>query len=415
MQRGDKSDTEMHQRVVGIEHEYRVSAAGQSIDFRDIIHDLLIPGCRIDPGDTHAYRTTTGLKITCDGPEAEIATPQISLSSGLVDNLAAWTGHGARQLLKSVGDAYGLQGVSTHISVSVDNDRAARASGMFSRTFAPALMLLMDAPSSPGLLVRPRRGRLEFGGEFVTGNQLAAAVLLAAGGAIVSERAAGSFRAKSKLPPPVRVDVVSAVDRYGWYVGRDAFGVDLYRIGRDTVLKREFIGTITAQECLESSWAAARTALQGFVDDEDFLVPDDIVAGRAELPMESGLNQCPPASTRSVPPVPLGVAMADVHTPDLVLRAVAATWDFVVFATQATFESFVSVPVPSLDRFLKDAVAGDWDERLMASRDSVDSARILRTFFDASTIGIWSNFEYSMLLAPPERTHDGIERLVATP
>ena len=56
---------------------------------------------------------------------------------------------------------------------------------MFSRSFAPSLMLLMDAPSSPGLLVRPRRGRLEFGGEFVTGNQLAAAVLLAAGGAIV--------------------------------------------------------------------------------------------------------------------------------------------------------------------------------------------------------------------------------------
>jgi hypothetical protein len=400
-------------RIVGVEHEYRVSVDGRPVDFREIIHDLPVPGRRIDPGDTHAYRTETGLKVTCDGAEAEIATPPHPLSDGLVEELAAWTSHGGRQLVSLVDGRFDLDGVSTHISVSVDNEYSARASGMFSRTFAPALMLLMDVQTSPGLLVRPRRDRLEFGGEFVTGDQLGAAVMLAAGGAIVSERAAGSFFAKSKLPPPVRVDVVRAVDRFGWYVGRDAFGVDLYGAGRDTVLKREMLGTITAQQCLEESWSAAREALQGLVSEDDFRVADDIVQGRAELPLESAFDQRPPMTDRPVNVIPLGTAMTDVRTPLHTLSAVAATWDFVVLATKEESPSFVSVPTALLGMFLDEARQGIWDNRLTTSSDSATPARTLTTFFDALTLDVWSAFEYSMLLAPPERGHDGVERLAA--
>jgi hypothetical protein len=42
---------------------------------------------------------------------------------------------------------------------------------MVLRSFAPALMFLLDAATSPGLLVRPRHGRLEFGGEYAEGGQ----------------------------------------------------------------------------------------------------------------------------------------------------------------------------------------------------------------------------------------------------
>ena len=60
---------------VGIEHEYTLTRAGQPLDFRSIIHTLPINGRRLDPGDVNAYRLRSGLALTADGAEAELATP----------------------------------------------------------------------------------------------------------------------------------------------------------------------------------------------------------------------------------------------------------------------------------------------------------------------------------------------------
>ncbi len=84
------------QTLVGVEHEYRVSQFGRQVDFRRLIHELPLEGRRIDPGDVHAYRMGSGTKITCDGLEAEIATPPVDLSPGFVAELLAWTGMGGR-------------------------------------------------------------------------------------------------------------------------------------------------------------------------------------------------------------------------------------------------------------------------------------------------------------------------------
>jgi len=384
---------------------------GSQIDFRRLIHELPIAGKRIDPGDTEAYRTEIGLKITCDGSEAEIATPPIELSPGFVARAEAWTGAGGQELETLLAGRFSLEGGSTHISVSADNKLAPGAAGMFSRAFAPALMLLMDADTSPGLLVRPRHGRLEFGGEFVTGKQLSAALALAVGGTIVCERAARSRRAKAMLPPPVRVKVVRGVDRYGWYVARDAFGLDLYERGRAAVLRREFFGKITAQQCLVESWASARSALVGLAAPTDLEAADDMIAGRADLPLESGLDTRPPAIKCVPEPIPLGQAMVDVETPRFVLEATVTTWDFTVFTTtnEAGRPLHLSVPTPMLGDFSSGASRGEHDEAISVGTSSRGGDRTLDNYRDATSFGIWDEVEFTPRLAPPERGPDGLE------
>ena len=60
-----------------LEHEYRLARNGDAVDFRALIHDLPVPGRRIDPGDSYAYRCTSGLALTCDDGEAEVACPPV--------------------------------------------------------------------------------------------------------------------------------------------------------------------------------------------------------------------------------------------------------------------------------------------------------------------------------------------------
>ena len=60
---------------IGIEQEYNLSGHGQQLDFRSIIHTLPINGRRLDPGDVNAYRLRSGLALTADGAEPELATP----------------------------------------------------------------------------------------------------------------------------------------------------------------------------------------------------------------------------------------------------------------------------------------------------------------------------------------------------
>lgn len=397
-------------RFVGVEHEYEVfGAGGEKVDFRKLIHSLPIDGKRIDPGDEHAYRTRTGLKITCDGPEAEVATPPTTLGPGFVQSISNWTGQAAHELLDLIDGRVEVTGGSTHISVSIDDDLVNRASGMFTRTFAPALMLLMDAAESPGLLVRPRHGRLEFGGEFVAGRQLSAALALAAGGALVCERAAASFRAKAALPRPVRVKVARAIDRYGWFVARDAFNVDLYEMGRGTKLRGELRGSFTAQECLEDAWAAARAALAPIVGDYDLAAADEIVAGRGHLPLEAGLDTTPPPVGDALRATAGGRAMTDLRTPKFSLAAVVATWDYTVFAVDTDPVIRISVPAATLEGFMDAAATGGHDQEFEEAATAVEG-RTLSRFGDASAFGIWRHLEFGTGLAPPERDRAGIPR-----
>jgi hypothetical protein len=312
----------------GVEHEFEVFDRGAKVDFREVIHTLEVPGWRIDPDDSHAYKTRYGFKITCDGAEAEIATPPVNVVPGFVSELVAWTEWARRTLEMLVGPDLSLRGVSTHINVTVDDEFGDRASGMFARTFAPAQMLMMDRSDSPGLLVRPRGPRLEIGGEYVTGSQLVAAIAVTTVGAITCQAAAKSHWAKAQLPPAVRVDVVRAVDRYGWYIDRSAFGVDLYAEGRATRMRRELIGSITGQKTIDAAFRSVERHASLFTPHELDLTRR-IARGEAPIPLEG-----PPD------PVEIPTELSTVHTLGIDGAVpVEATWDSVTYRRETESSS----------------------------------------------------------------------------
>ena len=76
--------------LIGLEHEYRLIKDGAALDFRGLIHELRVPGRRLDPGDANAYRLPSGLALTCDDAEAEIASPPLATSPGFTAAIAGW-------------------------------------------------------------------------------------------------------------------------------------------------------------------------------------------------------------------------------------------------------------------------------------------------------------------------------------
>src|SRR5688500_1432229 len=104
---------------VGVEHEYIVSRGKCAVDFRSIIHSLPIGGRRLDSVDPNAYRLDDGAVVTCDGNEAEVATPPIPIGPGFVGATRDWAGRAAGHLVRSIeGAGLDLEGASTHISIS---------------------------------------------------------------------------------------------------------------------------------------------------------------------------------------------------------------------------------------------------------------------------------------------------------
>jgi len=387
---------------VGLEHEYVVRRDGETIDFRALIHHLGLEGEALDPGDHYAHRMPGGVVITCDDREAEVSTPPVPLGSDFVVDLDAWVAAATGSLVSRCAGLE-LEGCSTHFSVSAAESGAVRAAGLMARTFAPALMLMMDNTTSDGLLVRPRYERIEVGGDFVTGPGCRSTALMAAGAVLTCLAVARRERPKSHLPPAVRVEIVPAQGRYGWYIDRRAFGPDLYERGRAAVLRRELWGRISAQDHLEAAWRIARRELLrvGVVDGLDEV--DEIVAGRAPLPCEEPPDRHPPASGRPPSVDSLARAAAPIARPGLRLVPVAATWDYVVW--EASVGGLVAVPVAELGEFLDRVRGGLLDEELRAGL--AGATRELVTFWDAVAGGFFAAVADDANLATPERVADG--------
>ncbi|HEY0519219.1 MAG TPA: hypothetical protein VGC84_06975 [Ilumatobacteraceae bacterium] len=219
---------------VGIEHEFEIRQGGTVVDFRRVLPHLLPGQPRVDPVDPLAVRLPFGV-ITADRFEAEIATEPIDLTPGFVCRAVTVAAEAQRALRQACAADHELTGYSTHISVSWNPRRDDRLSRTWARIFAPVMMLLLDCPTSPGLIVRPRPGRLELCGEYASGDQLAAAVAFA----VASVRIVEEVPARSLREWFVDMTLVPALDRYGWYVDRAAFrGSDLYALGRSLRLER---------------------------------------------------------------------------------------------------------------------------------------------------------------------------------
>lgn len=337
-------------RRTGVEQEFVVSRGESPVDFRTYARRGRLPGRRLDADDPHAHRQSDGGVITADGAEAEIATPPVLLGPGFTSTLHAAVSslHGGLDGVLA-GEGLSTRGVSTHLNVEVADAVSTGAAIRFVHRHAAAMMLLLDRVESPGLLVRPRRARLEIGGEYAVGGQLEAALVFAAAATLDAER-------PGFVPPRAHPRIEPARMRYGWYVDRRAFGPDLYRDGR-----RARIGRLTGQDLLEASWTRCRGRIEHVVSAAELQSVDDLVSGRSPLPCEH--PEEPPRSADRARLPPAAAARMDL-TFDRILgpvtvRPVTATWDHVVFAVVGSGEHrYVALPSATAELWLDRLCAG---------------------------------------------------------
>ncbi|MET0145382.1 MAG: hypothetical protein ABW328_11450 [Ilumatobacteraceae bacterium] len=284
-------------RRIGIEHEFKLFVGGRSVDARTILGGLDGLGRRLDPDDAHAVRGAWGGVITCDERELEVVTPPAVLGPGAIRRVVGFSIAGREALTAALPAGHVLSGYSTHLNVEVDDRRVCRVAKIIAERCAPALMLALDRPDSPGLIVRPRNRRLELGGEYASGAQLRAALTMAAGVAALAEHSLSDRRLRSRLPPSLQVQLQPSPQRFGWYVDRRAYGPDLYAAGRRTVLRCRNGSTTSAHDVLRATWTAARPEVEEWSDEDDLRLVDEMVDGSHALPVDrrdddGGVHSC---------------------------------------------------------------------------------------------------------------------------
>lgn len=347
--------------VCGVEHEFTVSAAGAAVDFRTVVDGLGL-GRRLDPGDPHAHRGAWGGVVTADGAEAEVVTPPVPVGPGAADLVHAYASAGRRFLAGRLPVGHVLTGYSTHLSTAVPDAVVRRTAALVVRHFSPALMLLLDRRSSPGLLVRPRPGRLEVCGEHVTGPALRQALAVVVAAAETCAAAAGSRRARGLLPPRLSLRTERAAVRYGTYVDRRAFGPDLYAEGRSAVLRARG-GRITAGEHLALVVGLLGDRLRELLADDDLAGLHAVVAGDRPLPLEGDeppddepVDDDPRCATDPLDLRPRRVGDVDVEV-------VSATWwTTVLRLTGGARTRWLTVPAPWLRSMLDSLDRGELDD-----------------------------------------------------
>ena len=367
--------------LAGVEHEFFVLHGGSRVDFVREMGRLDLGRRFLDPADAHARRTPSGAAVTADGTEAEIALPPIDVKPGFAARAAAWMEAERVALIARLGDGYDLEGSSSHIGISVPAplrfiEAVAR---VWTGTFAPAFMLLLDRSDSYGIYVRPRPGRLELCGEHATGAWLSAAMVFAAGSVRAAVGAAATPQ-PAGLPPAIRMRLERCTDRYGYLVHRRSMGGDLYATGRATELMDVTDTPLTAQRHLEVTWAAARAALAPFVEPGDLSGMDDVVAARTPLPRLANDDAGSPLDARSAEPNPFGRVARPMARPGYDMAAVMITWDAVVLVAAEPSRSrpmFISVPRSALAGFLERLDAGALDHVVLSYLRSRPRGRAL--------------------------------------
>jgi hypothetical protein len=278
-------------RLLGVEHEFEVHAGSEKVDFRALLPKLDLDGRRLDPGDPNAVRCRWGGVITADGKEAEIAIPPVALRPGATQEVLDLLTAGRTALegaLSAHDPELRLTGYSTHLSFEVPDRRVKRLARRYARAYAVDTILLVDREDSPGLLVRPRPNRLELGGEFVDGDDLCAALVFCATAALALETAK-----RRERPPAVRTSLEHAVERYGWFVARGAFGDHALETRDSPVICGR--RSTTAGAHLADSWAHVRSLAMARWSPVEVALVDDRVGGRSSLPFERSSSGAPAA------------------------------------------------------------------------------------------------------------------------
>jgi len=322
----------------GIEQEFYVFEGGRQVDFRDVVHSLGLPGARIDPSDRNAYRLEDGTLVTADGTEAEFATVPLLTVPGFAPGLAALSNRLYASLRPLIPAQLELRGAATHINVAAPLDRVDEIVLQYGQTFAPILQALWDRPWGEGIMIRPRKGRIEFGGEFLAGPRLAAVALFC----VASVSALGG---SARGLPRVRGQARPAAERLGIEWRRNTFADDFYQSARDAPVTLAAGGRAPLADLMRRGWAVARPFAEAHGTANELQTLDRIVAGELPLGIEGGSLAPLPESHQvrsDYDPTPLGRLRLNDGT---TLEACVDTWDAALFRCERAGDQwFLCVP-----------------------------------------------------------------------
>ena len=357
--------------LFGLEHEYLVRSRvdGRRVNFAHLIHHLAPSQRGLEPVDANAYWLPSGTILTADETEAELALPPTATRPGFAALIAARVSAVEDWLSRALPGDYLLgEGVSTHFSVAVRSGLEAAIAERYARSCAPAMMLLLDDRISPGILVRPRPGRLELCGEFARCDDLRAAALFALGSTLA---VIASLEGRGPELAPLDLRLRMGDQRYGWYVDRAAGGSDLYRLGRETPLRSASGGTQSAQQHLAITWSLARRYLRRHALPDELALVDGLVDGRRPLRIERRDEPAAPVADNQAdfeatlePATAFGRALGARARPSFDLAPVMMTWQVAVFVIVRRADdrrAFAVVPGRLLGRFLKRLERGVFD------------------------------------------------------
>jgi hypothetical protein len=379
--------------LIGVEHEYRVfGAGGRQADFRALIHTLRWDGLRLDPGDANAYRLRSGLAVTADGMEAETASPPVETATGFAEQVVAWAAMGKRELERSLGPGYYLEGYSTHLSVSLPDEGAEDLARLYALTFGLVFARLIEGPESLGVYVRPRPGRLELCGEYAAGERLR----------LAAEYAVGSVRAcaAGKHPPGLAGRLLAGRERFGYRLHRtEAFGFDSYAAtGRDAY-----------PLAIGGSASLADLARASIDITGDHLEADQ--PGQRDALLQAALAGPlgPRRQTRPEPPggrpgrSVFGEVVDCVQRPGFGVRPEFATWGHTVFRAERSGRSAaICVEGASLGTFLGALRAGALDSTIEQALDAASPAPALGVPGQPVRPGIYGSVADPLALVPEE-------------
>ncbi len=351
--------------------------------------------------------------LTSDGQEAEIALPATAIAPGFARSVSFAADSERSALLRRLDSPHTLQGYSTHLSITTPQVIGEQVATAFASRFAAPMMMLLDRPTSPGLLVRPRPRRTEIGGEYATGRQLMSALIFA----VAAVRACIAMVTESRelTSPVVQANVVAATDRFGWYVDRTAFGDDLYRAGRRTLLRTEDSRTIAAQEVLECAWDCVRPFIACSADPAELSGVDRIVSGQAALSIDESGHELVEAGADSTDIHASRSCEDDVNpqlrprrrpAAKLELAPVMVTWESVIFlliGKRRRRRAFAAVPRRLLPRFVELLEAGELDGILGNYLQHARGDRVLSSHEQSLSPGLFDRVTSRGALLPSER------------
>jgi len=408
--------------LVGLEHEFRVVRGGERVPFESLIESLDLGRRYLDPTDANARRLPSGVAITCDEAEAELALPPVSVVPGFARRLATAARRERAALQDRLSDDVRLVGVSTHLSVSVSAgpDVTDALAQLYGLTFAPAMMLLLDRRESGGIYVRPRPGRLELCGEFAQGERLEAAAAFAVGSVHACLAVVEGRVPASSIPPMLRLPLDAGIaSRFGYTVWRSATGDDLYRHGRAAMLPTAAGATTTAQAQLEAATGAVFAALRSVgVDDlrplerfvhGDFPLPLPTARGEGHsvLPVDVDTSAGPAPGGEPSSENPYGRVAVAIRRPGYEMAPVMLTWPLVVLVAAALPQprrAFLCVPRADLATFVAALDRGSLDEIVRRYLRERPGRSKLELRAQAAQLGIYDRLGRRRELLPAEPT-----------